>query len=108
MNWDAIGAIGEIIGATAVVVSLFYLATQIRVQNRESRIASIHQVVEGYRTSIAWLSDPQTWDAAIAPARDLFGTDTFAKFWLRRKHHFRKDFANYVEGLEPGSSSLWE
>lgn len=33
MNWDAIGTIGEIIGATAVVVSLVYLATQIRVQN---------------------------------------------------------------------------
>ena len=30
MNWDAIGALGEIIGAAAVFVSLLYLATQIR------------------------------------------------------------------------------
>ena len=30
MNWDAIGAIGEIIGAIAVVSTLFYLAVQIR------------------------------------------------------------------------------
>jgi hypothetical protein len=30
MNWDAIGAIGEIAGAIAVVLSLMYLATQIR------------------------------------------------------------------------------
>jgi len=30
MNWDAIGSIGEIIGAIGVVVSLIYLATQIR------------------------------------------------------------------------------
>ena len=30
MNWDAIGAVGEIVGASAVVLSLAYLAVQIR------------------------------------------------------------------------------
>jgi hypothetical protein len=30
MNWDAISAIGEVIGATAVVVTLGYLAIQLR------------------------------------------------------------------------------
>ncbi|MEQ9208433.1 MAG: hypothetical protein RLN96_01125, partial [Pseudomonadales bacterium] len=30
MNWDAIGAIGEIVGAIAVVISLVYLASQIK------------------------------------------------------------------------------
>ena len=30
MNWDAIGAIGEIIGALAVLISLIYLAVQVR------------------------------------------------------------------------------
>tara|TARA_R110002073_G_scaffold54154_2_gene139478 strand:+ start:85 stop:588 length:504 start_codon:yes stop_codon:yes gene_type:complete len=30
MNWDAISAIGETIGAVAVVISLLYLAVQIR------------------------------------------------------------------------------
>ena len=34
MNWDAIGAIGEIIGALAVVLSLVYLARQMRTSNR--------------------------------------------------------------------------
>ena len=34
MNWDAIGAIGEIAGALAVVFSLVYLASQIRTSNR--------------------------------------------------------------------------
>ena len=28
MNWEAIGAIGEIVGAAAIVVTLIYLATQ--------------------------------------------------------------------------------
>ncbi len=30
MNWDAIGAVGEIVGAAAVVVTLIYVAVQIR------------------------------------------------------------------------------
>ena len=34
MNWEAIGAIGEIIGATGVIVSVVYLAAQIRSGSR--------------------------------------------------------------------------
>ena len=35
MNWDAIGAVGEVLGAVAVVVSLVYLAFQIRQNTRQ-------------------------------------------------------------------------
>ena len=35
MNWDAIGALSELLGATAVVVSIIYLALQVR-QNSSS------------------------------------------------------------------------
>ncbi|MFK7977555.1 MAG: hypothetical protein AB8C02_15570 [Halioglobus sp.] len=37
MNWDAIGAVGEVVGATAVVISLVYLASQVLVSNRLAR-----------------------------------------------------------------------
>ena len=43
MNWDAIGAVGEILGAVAVFASLLYLGAQIRTQNKESRLASIRE-----------------------------------------------------------------
>jgi hypothetical protein len=36
MNWEAIGAIGEILGAVAVVATLGYLATQIKQSRRET------------------------------------------------------------------------
>lgn len=62
MNWEAIGTVAEIIGAFAVVVSLIYLATEIRNQNRESRIASIHEVIEAFRNSITSFQDPQRAD----------------------------------------------
>lgn len=37
MNWDAISAIGEIVGAAAVVVTLAYLAIQIRNSTKIAR-----------------------------------------------------------------------
>jgi hypothetical protein len=59
MNWEAAGAIGEILGALAVVSSLVYLASQIRGQNREARVASVHEITEGYRTAILSLQEPE-------------------------------------------------
>ena len=37
INWEAIGAVGEILGAVAVVATLFYLATQIRRSTAQAR-----------------------------------------------------------------------
>ena len=53
MNWDAIGAIGEILGASAVFASLIYLAIQIRTQNRESRLSAMHEISVGLRDLMA-------------------------------------------------------
>ena len=44
MDWNAIGAIGETIGAAAVVVSLLYLAVQIREQNKQARLSALHEM----------------------------------------------------------------
>jgi len=37
VNWDMLGAVGELIGAAAVVLTLFYLAHQVREASRESQ-----------------------------------------------------------------------
>ena len=41
MSWDAISAIGEIVGAAAVVVTLLYLSRQIREYSRQMIITSL-------------------------------------------------------------------
>lgn len=41
MNWDAIGAIGELIGAVAVIATIGYLAVQIRQSNRLARASAV-------------------------------------------------------------------
>ena len=41
MNWGAIGAVGEILGAIAVFLTLVYLAIQIRQNNNAVRITAV-------------------------------------------------------------------
>jgi hypothetical protein len=40
MNWDAIGAIAEVVGAAGVIITLLYLALQIRRSNRLADVES--------------------------------------------------------------------
>ena len=44
MNWEAVSALGTIIGSAAVLLTLIYLATQIR-QNTEAIYAQSRQAV---------------------------------------------------------------
>ena len=43
MSWEAIGAIGDIGGAVAVIATLFFLYKQIRLNTRELERANLHQ-----------------------------------------------------------------
>lgn len=56
MNWEAIGAISELIGAIAVVVTLIYLAIQIRQNTRAIRLDTGHDITEEYRDIFALMA----------------------------------------------------
>ena len=51
MNWPAIGALGDLIGAVAVVVSLIYLAIQVRQNTNAMRAETAREVVASMRTN---------------------------------------------------------
>jgi len=56
VNWDAVGAIGEVAGAVAVVATLFYLAAQIRQNSNEivdSRTQGILELMIKTRSELA-------------------------------------------------------
>jgi hypothetical protein len=60
LNWDAISAIAELLGSAAVVVSLAYLAVQIRRSSHDSERAiyfSIRSQVQEFRAMLA--QDPE-------------------------------------------------
>jgi hypothetical protein len=71
MNWEAIGAIGEIVGAAAVVFSLVYLSVQIKTQSAESRVAAIHNIAVGFRESIAAFSDSELAEIMVKGNNDI-------------------------------------
>lgn len=59
MNWDAIGAVGEIIGAMAVVISVAYLAIQIRKQTDEAKMAATRGLAAEYHNWLKSLTDDE-------------------------------------------------
>ena len=115
MNWDAIGAIGEIIGALAVVLTLIYLSRQIKENSRHLKLASLTDtnllVSEGFNpiynsdhTLFIWtvgLSEPEKLEKADLEIFYLFMTRIMASFDTVVKHHELgtiddERFANYV------------
>lgn len=77
MNWEAIGAIGEILGALAVVVTLFYLAIQIRENTRVTRAEMTKDLYLASRAAIL----------------DLTSNDELARLWAEIREFDDKDAA---------------
>ena len=48
MNWDAIGAVGELLGASAVLITLIYLAVQIRQNTSAVATATYESTMTGF------------------------------------------------------------
>ena len=57
MNWEAIGAVGDALGAVGVIVTLAYLAAQMRVNTialrNETLRDSMQMIIDSYSTVIA-------------------------------------------------------
>jgi hypothetical protein len=53
MNWDAVGAIGEIVGALAVVVTLGYLGIQTRHVHRTARSDARQRILDEWSDALS-------------------------------------------------------
>ena len=73
MNWDAIGAAGEIVGAIAVVVTLFYLAQQIRQQNANNDLSMQESILDGFNSVNSQLANDE--ELATLFLRGLYTPD---------------------------------
>lgn len=71
MNWDAIGAVGEVIGAIAVVITLAYLAIQIRQNTGATRAASHLSIVEALNAgNVAQAQDAELAEVWVTGVKD--------------------------------------
>ena len=59
MNWEAIGAIGQMLGSVAVLVTLGYLAVQVKHARQETRRALSQGRSEGVRDLLARQGEAQ-------------------------------------------------
>ena len=101
MNWEAIGAVSETLGAVGVIASLIYLASQLR----SNAVAS---AVEAKLTTTRFLTDfnrdlindPELYDLWERGARDLeslernefvrFSNLNLSAFWFFSAGHYQK------------------
>ncbi len=71
MDWNAIGAIGEIVGGLGVIITLLYLSSQIRQSNRQIRgnaIGTLAGLTYGLTADIR--EDPSLFRIAALGAED--------------------------------------
>ena len=85
INWDALGASGEIIGAIAVLITLLYLANQSRINTLAINRAAIQATLVGRGESTRFLaSDPTIselmWRGAENP--DNLTPEEWLRFFL--------------------------
>ncbi len=71
MNWEMIAAVGEVVGAVGVILSLLYLASQIRSSTLESQRARYDQALEA----------STVWGQSVAVEGEL--ADITFRGWVR-------------------------
>jgi hypothetical protein len=114
MNWEAVGAIGEVIGAFGVIASLAYLGIQIRhstaqmgEHSRALRIAAIDQVAASFsRFRDPLIRDPELARLWLKGTRDYDSLDEVEKIRCGRlfQELFFAHQNTYSRYLEAASS----
>jgi len=108
MNWEAVSAVGEILGAIAVLVTLIYLATQIRQHTLATRAVTNSAYAEaGRELNLAVANSPElarviaNWpeNPADATPEDRV---VILSFWRAAFHVWANVYRQYREGtLDP-------
>jgi hypothetical protein len=84
MSWEAIGAVGEMIGGVGVIVTLLYLAVQVRHYTAEMRSAASESVAENLREwLLPMIRDPEVSRIFRVGVEgwEQFGPDEKARFF---------------------------
>ncbi len=101
MNWDAIGAIGELIGAAGVIATLGYLAFQIRQNTRQIAQHELASRAAAANASAQALRDSR---------RSVYENSEVTDIWLKgisnsdslsesERYRFRLMITNGIDGL---------
>ena len=100
---ELLGNYGEFVGAIAVVVTLAYLAVQIRQQNVQSRRASMHDIAVSFREALAQFGELEHAELFLRFTRDFDSLDASEKYFIMNRmmailRVFEEAFLLYQEG----------
>jgi hypothetical protein len=109
VNWDAIGAIGEAIGAAGVIASLLYLAIQVRGSTRAAAVEAKLESTRLLNDFIGFLIEsPELNDLFLRGIADLsrlseaeyyrFSNMSLKAFWFFSAGHFQLRMGTLSEG----------
>jgi hypothetical protein len=105
LNWEAVGAIAELLGATGVIASLVYLASQIRDTRRALRSSTYHQVRQDIHETMNSAVTAPALAGAVRAAwnglENLSDEDAFRfVFWITGvMHSFDNCYYQYRMGM---------
>ena len=103
MNWEAISAIGQLVGALAVVISLIYLAREVRSNARATRSATTRSTSDAFNRWAQQLTQhphlTELYYRGIHDFESLEGAD-LARFSALMIQAFRYVEAMYYHHLE--------
>ena len=100
MNWDAIGAIGQVLGSVAVFVTLAYLSIQVRNQRQENRRALSHGRAQAARELLLLRGEEKT-AGLYAQADAALGAQGYPlRAALMEKTGLTSGAADHLIGLE--------
>lgn len=107
MNWDAIGAAAEVLGALAVVTTLLYLSLQIRQYSVGMSSATFHSSMQGFNQINSMLvQDPTlalTYEKGMNDPESLTAEEQVQVVWLMRCYVniFENLYQQFVRGACP-------
>jgi len=81
MNWDAIGAVAELLAAVAVIFSFIYLARQIRQSTRAQKRSNLREIAEDHTTTLrCTATDPELASLVLKGHTDLSSLDAVERY----------------------------
>ena len=110
MNWEAIGAIGEILGAVAVLVTLVYLTTQIRQNTQTTRAKTYSSTTDGWHNYMQGQT-VEDIDLLISLARkpsELSDAEFYRAYYLCRVLFRRMEHDYYQFKAGTFESNTWD
>jgi len=112
LNWEAIGAVGEILGAIGVIATLGYLAIQIRQSTKATKVANYNEAIHHATAMMMHITKDEEisriWRLGREYSEELSEEDKerFSNLMIAYLNHVQAMFLSFREGM--CDRSVWE